>query len=127
MNSLGQLVFKASLSGPGVTADNDQGLWAMLEDGTVQLLVREGDTLEIQPGDFRTLSSTAFAVRGPSGGQDGRPRTLSDSGEFVFRASFTDGQQAILVLDIPEPASVAMFLLAFAGFSIRRGQKTDMA
>lgn len=122
MNSLGQLVFKASLTGPGVTTANDQGIWAMLEDGSVHLLVREDDTLEIRPGVFRTLGSNAFFVRAPSGGQDGRQRTLNDSGEFAFSARFTTGEQAILVLDIPEPASVAMFIMAVT-FSLCRKKR----
>lgn len=120
MNSLGQLVFKASLAGPGVSTANDQGLWALLEDGSVHLLVREGDTLEIRPGVFRTLGPNAFVVRGPSGGQDGRPRTLSDAGEFVLRATFTTGEQAILVLDIPEPASACMLMIAMAASVCRK-------
>jgi hypothetical protein len=123
MNDAGLLVFKASLAGPGVTTANDEGFWAMLGDGTLQMLFREGDELEVRPGDFRTLSFANYFPRVPTGGQDGRQRILNNYGELAVSAGFTDGTQAILVFTIPEPATAAILALATAASTARRPRR----
>lgn len=48
LDSAGRIVFGAPLAGPGVTADNDTGLW-IGAPGDVVLLAREGDTAPTEP------------------------------------------------------------------------------
>ncbi len=45
-----ETVFKATLSGPAIIADvNDEGLWAIRSDGSVELVARQGDAAPL-PG-----------------------------------------------------------------------------
>ena len=56
MNRWGQTAFYGIVGGAGVTTANDNGLWAEGIDGTLRLLVREGDTIEVAPGQMRRRS-----------------------------------------------------------------------
>jgi hypothetical protein len=76
-----------------VTTANDRGLWAGTSLSTLTLIAREGDVLFVN-GANRTLAepSASFA--------------LTDDG-VAWRATFTDGTQAILYstfTPVPEPA-----------------------
>jgi hypothetical protein len=96
-----------------VTATNDRGIWATDANGMLQLIVREGDLLEVTPGDFRTVQGFIFA--GHSGNGDGRPSGFNDQGQIVFVAGFTDGTSGVFVsslVAVPEPAAIV--LIAFA-------------
>jgi hypothetical protein len=119
MNDPGQIVFLSSLAGPGIDNLHNRGFWWGDTAGTVNKIVQEGEVVEIRPGDFRTISEL-FTPSFPTGGQDGLPRALNDFGEFVFRASFTDGSQAVLVAMIPEPASMGFIFIAAGLVCCRR-------
>jgi hypothetical protein len=113
LNGSGQVAFSAVLAGPGVTTANDAALFAGIP-GAVQLVVRKGDTIDVDPGgstDFRTISAIAFTAG--SGGQDGRGASIADNGTFIYRLNFTDGTSGVFtsVVPVPEPA----FILAMAG------------
>lgn len=89
LNGAGHVALLAGLTGFRVDATNDVGLWAQDPTGALRLVAREGDPLEVAPGDLRTVS--ALSLLGGSGGQDGRPRGLNDAHQVAFVASFTDG------------------------------------
>jgi len=108
LNDRGQLAFLGRLRGTSITGANDAGIWATDVDGSLHLIAREGDTIEIAPGDMRTISF--IATREPSGGQDGFARFLNDQGEIAFQANFTDGTSGIVVARIPEPATAVLLL-----------------
>jgi hypothetical protein len=97
MNRWGQTAFYGTLRGTGVTTTNDNGLWAERIDGVLQLVVREGDTLEVAPGDTRTVK--AIGLIGNSAGQDGRRTGFNDRGQIVTLARFTDESVAVLIWD----------------------------
>jgi len=111
INALGQIVFWSALQGPDITDANNYAIWAADRSG-VRLLVRYGDVLEVAPGDFRTVSGLGCVLVG--GGEDGIPRGLNDAGQFTYTARFTDGSEAIIVTDVPEPAAWAGVALVAA-------------
>src|SRR5262249_51397537 len=60
LNSVGQTAFSAPLAGSGVNTSNDRGIWETDRYGVLRLIVREGDKLEVAPGDFRTVKGLGF-------------------------------------------------------------------
>jgi hypothetical protein len=95
LNSAGQIAFRAGLTGTGVGAANNLGIWATDQNGALQLIARTGSQLEIAPGVFRTTSDLGFAL--DSGNSDGRASAFNDLGQLVFWASFTNGTQGVFV------------------------------
>jgi hypothetical protein len=87
----------------GVTAANDEGYWAQDLSGNLRLLVREGDTITVAPGDLRTIAT--FGLSG-----DARGFQFDDLGNLMFRANFTDGSQGVFVVSVPEPTSLVLSL-----------------
>jgi hypothetical protein len=120
MNGAGQVAFTSRLSGTGVTAANDNGLFVW-SAGSLLKIIREGDTFDADPGpalDIRTVSGIQF-VSG-SGGEDGRAVGFNDSGMLVYKLSFVRGQDGIYSSAVPEPTGAAMLLVACAGATLRR-------
>ncbi len=89
-NRFGQLV-------SGARIGSSVGIWAQDPSGELRLIGREGDTVEISPNDFRQITDLGIDLS--SGGSDGRPRSINDSGEIVFVATFDDGSEGIFVSD----------------------------
>jgi hypothetical protein len=115
MNARGQVAIRASLSGSGVTLANDFGIWAQDLQGSLRLIVREGDLLEVAPGDVRTVSSADIIIN--SGGEDGYASSFNDLGQLAFWASFTDGSSGAFVSNlvaVPEPWGMGMMAAAMA-------------
>lgn len=61
LNDAGQVAFLAALTGPGVSSASDRGIWATGPPGKLELVIREGDMLEVGPGLFRTVAGLCFA------------------------------------------------------------------
>ena len=106
LNSAGHLAFMAVVGGPNVSvADgNVNGIWAEDGGGNLVLIVRDGDSIEVAPGDVRTIESLAFQAN--AGNSDGQPSGYSDNGMIAFRARFMDGTSGIFVSNtasVPEP------------------------
>jgi hypothetical protein len=95
LNNVGQVATTGPLAGPGVDSTNDHGIWATDRSGAQQLIVREGDELEVTPGDFRTISDLSFV--GDNGNSNGWPSGFNNVGQLAFWASFTDGSQGVFV------------------------------
>jgi hypothetical protein len=97
LNGAGQTVFAVMLTGPAVTAGvNDRALLAEVgPGGALALIARTGDTMEVAPGDLRTLSSLGY--RDFSGLEDGRGPGFNDAGQVAFSATFTDGSSGVFV------------------------------
>lgn len=124
LNGAGQMAFYATLKdevgGAIVGASNDAGIWAEDRSGVLHLIAREGDQLDVDDGPgvlLKTIGNLNFLTQ--SGNEDGLPGGFNDRGQLAFRAYFTDNTSGIfvsnLVAVIPEPASVALALLAAAG------------
>jgi hypothetical protein len=80
---------------PAVTKGTDSGLWCLDASGDVRLLVREGVTTV----DGRTVKS--FKVLGNVSGSPSQVRGHNGTGRVVYLASFTDGTQGIVPLELP--------------------------
>ena len=95
LNDRGQVAFRQSLAGAGVDVTNDFAIWATDSTGALQLIAREGDKLEVSPGDFRTISGLNRTDH--TANSNGWPSAFNNLGQLAFWASFTDGSQGIFV------------------------------
>jgi hypothetical protein len=126
LNGRGQVIFKAGLSGPGITGANDFGLWAQDVHGQLHLVVREGDTLDVSDDplnpDLRTVIGFSFENR--SGNEDGVRSGFNEFGQVAFLASFTNGTQGLFVSDlvaVPEPGVGVIIAVFAASLVLQRG------
>jgi hypothetical protein len=94
------LAFVGSVSGERgeVTKLNDRGLWAEDRNGELQLLVREGASLEVN-GTPKKVKS--FTVLSAVTGSPSQGHSYTANGGFAYRTLFTDGSQAILAVWVP--------------------------
>ena len=92
INRFGQLAMPAALFEGSA---NTSSLWATDIDGNLVMIGRSGGTLEVAPGDVRTISSISWLTT--NGDDDGKPRGLNDLGQIVFSANFTDGTSGIFL------------------------------
>lgn len=116
INSSGQVSFNSLLRGNGITDSNDLAIWAVDRAGQLKLVVREGDSIEVAPGDFRTIAELVRSADG-GGPSMGKSRTFNDLGQVAFHARFTDGTEGVFVSNlvaVPEPASLVGISLPFA-------------
>ncbi|MEW6157287.1 MAG: choice-of-anchor tandem repeat NxxGxxAF-containing protein [Verrucomicrobiota bacterium] len=100
LNDRGEAAFIASWRGDPitnspVTSANDFGLFGYHPETGPVLLLREGDVLEVTPGDWRKVQSIAF--NSSSAGHDGRMRGLNGQGRLTFAVRFSDSKSAVLV------------------------------
>jgi hypothetical protein len=109
LNAAGQTAFLAQVSGSGIDGSNNEGLWATGRQGVLQLIVRDGDQIEVGPYDFRTVAGLGFTTA--TGNGDGAPSAFNDRGQISFVAYFTDGTSGVFVSNlvaIPEPRSLIL-------------------
>ncbi len=93
-NSQGQLVFRGTVGGTGITTANDSALFALDPLGQNQLILREGQQLEVAPGEFRTVYDFQFAGSGANG-SDGRRHALNDQGQFAYQVTLFDSANGL--------------------------------
>ncbi len=93
---VGRPLFYATLlqDSGGVTAVNDAGLWAMDSTGELRLLAREGDVI-----GAKTLKS--LTVLTAVAGSPGVTRSFNNAGGVIYRATHTDGSQALMRVQVP--------------------------
>jgi hypothetical protein len=105
INALGQVVFYAGLTGAGVNGNNGSGIWMETSPGDLNLIVRSGDSIEVEPGVFKTVAGSFHLAL--SGEDDGLQRGFNDRGELALELSFTDGSAGIFVF-VPEPSTLVI-------------------
>jgi sugar lactone lactonase YvrE len=88
----GGLVFLAKIAGNGITTANNQGLWQRDTAGSLDLLVRKGDTLKVDGANRKVSSIVVFKTLLYCGAQG---RNVSPNGGVALLLKFTDGYQAI--------------------------------
>ncbi len=106
INSRGEIAFGASASVPGSMTEGGGGVWVFNGSRTLLIVIR-GRAVDLDPTsdvDVRTVASVSLVsydggiggiVRPLSGGQDGRPTILSDTGEVALLLEFTDHSSGI--------------------------------
>ena len=82
----------------GVTTASANGLWAVDRLGSVRLMLRDGNPVDLGDGVVKTLK--AFTVLTAVPGSPGHSR-FSDGASILYRANFTDGSQSVLRLVLP--------------------------
>jgi hypothetical protein len=98
-NGLPGPVFVAKLARstvPGTPAQD--GLWAVTTNGTVQLLLRDGENVDT---GLSTKRVQAFKVLGVVAGSPGQGRSYNDTKQLAIRIVFTDGTQMVMKKTIP--------------------------
>jgi hypothetical protein len=122
INSVGQVFFGATIVGDGVDSSNDFGLWAEDRQGALRLIVRRGDTIEVAPGDLRTIASFTYSDR--SGDNSlGRVSAFNALGQIAFSAVFDDGSAGVFVsnlIAVPESRSCCLLWVGSLLFLLPR-------
>ncbi len=111
LNSMGRIAFY------GLTTDRRSrgGIWAQDEHGVLQLIVREGQQIDVNNDpnveDLRTIRLLWLRANTVKGGRRGTG--FNDRGQVAFRAEFRDGSSGIFVSNlvaVPEPSSGCLLL-----------------
>jgi hypothetical protein len=122
MDAAGDVVFSARIeSAAGPPA---QAIFAVRASGALEVVVRVGQSLEVRPGVWKTVSALAGPdLCFPSTCFD---RLLSDAGQLVFRAWFEDETEGVFLAVLPEPRAALLALgalgLAVVGRAPSRGR-----
>src|SRR4029079_9472680 len=92
INAAGQTACLCALVGPGVSLQNDMGVWAQDIHGVLHLIAREGDPLEVAPGDVRIMAGFDYltTIYSASANEDGHPSGFNDQGQLALTIGFTD-------------------------------------
>lgn len=106
LNDSDEIVFSARLR-----ESNTDGVWAGTP-GDLALILREGEAVEVKPGDYRTIQSVAFFDGGSNVYREGR--NFNNAGQLVFFATFTDGSKGLLLAS-PVSATTNLPPVANAG------------
>jgi hypothetical protein len=116
-NDLGQVAFYATLIGPGVTNANREGIWAQDARGTLRVIARAGQAIDVDDGpgvDLRTISF--LAMRYGNTRAEG-VRSFNDVGQLGFWARFTDGTEGVFLSNlvaVPEPSGHSLIAIGIA-------------
>ena len=94
----GGVVTRATVAGSGITTANNQGIWAVDKDGTLQRVVQKGDKLDIA-GTQKTVTALKLFLALPYAA--GMGRNYATDGGLAFIANFSDGTHAILGVSFP--------------------------
>ncbi|MEM6853982.1 MAG: choice-of-anchor tandem repeat NxxGxxAF-containing protein, partial [Planctomycetota bacterium] len=100
INDAGQVAFFAGLNN-AVSNDRVTGLWATDLNGDLQLIVREGDVIDVDNDpnveDLRTISTINF-FSNPAD-EEGRQSPFNNQGQLAFGLAFTDLTSGLFVAD----------------------------
>lgn len=115
MNAMGYLVFRHRFGNVDGTGSGE-AIFSSDPLGNLETVVRTGQSVEVLPGNFKTIGSFAiFGFNDFTGGQDGGT-PFNDASQLVFPVTYTDGTTGILVATVPEPVYtgivIAMVILA---------------
>lgn len=116
VNALDQLVFTASMVSSDTNLNNKTALVGYSASSGVFPIAYAGESLEVTPGVFKTISSFGIA-RGHNA--DGGSLGFSDTGVLAVRVTFSDTTSAIVSYVVPSPSVIVLGALAVP-FAMRR-------
>ena len=99
VNANGRTAFLGMLIGPGVTSANRDGIWLIEENGGTTLVARQGDSVEVKPGDTRQIFGLSALLS--TGVDTGESRGIDDDDDLVLTMTFTDLSSAIVRATLP--------------------------
>ncbi len=98
INDAGQVAFYSSLTGAPIFQFNGDSVWVTSPTGVLTPVVVRGQSIEIAPGDFRTINSCgAYLVSNASAEQTGQTYQLNNQGQICVNAVLSDGTSALYV------------------------------
>ena len=102
-NNQGGLMFLGALapnSAAGVNASNESGIWAVDSTGTIQLIVRTGDQLNVN-GTLKTVTALNFLSNSSAYDSAQTRNFAASTGQLAYLANFSDGTSAICSVTFP--------------------------
>jgi hypothetical protein len=87
-----RVAFFSTLTGPGVDATNDVGLFGSFA-GRLYPIIREGDSLDIGDGQPRTVQT--LRLRSGGTGANGQPGVFNDDGQIAVSVDFANSTHVI--------------------------------
>ncbi len=93
-----RLLFTAIMSGPGITKQNRQAIWAVKASGEVELIVRLGQTIPV--GNENPSITLLDALKGKPANR-GQGRSTDASGFVTARVKLSNGRNGVLRVPIP--------------------------
>jgi hypothetical protein len=125
LNNFGQTAFIGQLAGAGITTANDKAIWAQDRNGILRLIIREGDTLDVDNGPGSNLKTIGTLGVINNAGFFEHHFQINDLGQIAFPVIFTDGSQGLFVsnlIAVPEPRACLLLALAAAAVTFRRAK-----
>ncbi len=122
LNDSGDILLLAGLVGPSIGPENSTSLWYREADsGMWSLVLRSGDLV-----DGRTIAPALdfeHTIRFEWDTDSGYSQGLNDDGTFAVRLMFTDGQEGLYRISVPEPSGGV--LLVLAACALRRSRESN--
>lgn len=117
-NNNGQFVITANLLGGDVVpGTNDRILYGYTPGVGLTTICRMGDSFEVTPGTFKTISQ--MTVQGVDNGS-GASQSLNDLGVIALQLTFTDNSNAIVRTFVPAPGVASLGALGLIVGGLRR-------
>ena len=108
LNNRDQIVFRATLTGGGVSSETSQGIWAHdLSTGVTKLILIDSEMVQIAPGS--AIGARVFYAGDaltPTSRGGGAGTALSDDGRFIFKVRLTDSRYAIFTTELSSPPAL---------------------
>jgi hypothetical protein len=95
------LAFTAQLQNAvgGVKAATNTGLWVRNVNGTIELLCRTGDAIDLGPGETATVTKIDALKASPRSA--GQGRALNSNGQVIYRVTLGRAGQAVFLAQMP--------------------------